>query len=266
MAWPLTLMCACMLATPVTFAIQTNEREIVRQATQSYYNLRRLGLVEFKANVQPNWTLIATESRANPEALKLLNGLMYSVSLKSDGSVKFDHKASVPIPREQEENVRQISAGMDQTLSGFFVIWNLFMLNSPLPTVESEYQLQDRDGKYFLTYQDGEAQVGTAMTKDLAILQIDISTPEFKASMKPKFSKTPNGYVLAGYQATYDPVAGPGKATLGIQLDYQEVRGLQLPRKLIIDGSYDGSPVHLELQFNQYQLELADSAVPRKSN
>jgi hypothetical protein len=265
--WSVILMCSHILASSICLAAsQIDEREIVRQANQSYYDLRKLGLLEFKANVQPNWDLMAKRWEPNPEALKMLKGLMYSVSLRSDGSVKVNHEASIPIPGTQEENVKQLSVGMDQMLSGFFVTWNLFMLRSPLPAVESDYQLENRDGKYVLTYQDGDAHVLTTMTKELAVLQIEVSSPTFKASIKPQFLKTAKGYVLVGYQATYDPVAGPGKTTLGIQLDYQEVSGLQLPRKLNLDGIYDGSPMQVELQFSQYQLKLADSGVPPKSN
>jgi hypothetical protein len=257
----------CTVAIPVTHgAAQVDKREIVRQATQSSYSLRRLGLLEFKANVQPNWTLIAKNYEANPEAMKMLNGLIFSVSLRPDGSAKVAHASSVPIPGGQEENVKQIYAGMDKMLSGFFVTWNLFMLTSPFPAVESEYQLKDLDGKYLLTYKEGDADVSTTMTKDLAITEIRVSSEAFKAAIEPQFTKTQKGYVLVGYQASYKPTAGLGKTELGIQLDYQEVNGLQLPRKLSLDAIYDGGPVQMELQFSQYQLKLADSGVSRKSN
>jgi len=196
----------------------------------------------------------------------MFNGLIYSLSLKPDGSVKVEHQASVPIPGNQEENVRKISGGMEQMLSGFFATWNFFMFNSPFPDVESEYQLQEADGKYLLTYNEGETSVSTTMTKEFAILQVEVSSQTFKASIKPQQLKTPKGYILMGYQGTFDPATGPGKTSLDLQLDYQEVSGLQLPRKLKLDAISDGVPAQLELQFSQYHVELADSGLPRKSN
>lgn len=257
----------CTLTIPVAHgAAQADKREIVRRATQSSYSLRRLGLLEFKANVQPNWELAAKNFKANPGAMKMLNSLMFSVSLKPDGSVKIEHESSLPIPSAQEENVKQIYSGMDEMLSGFFMTWNVLMLTSPFPAIESEYQLQNLDGKYLLTYKEGNADISTTMTKELAIEEIKVSSDAFKGSVRPQLTKTPKGYVLVGYQGNYEPTAGLGKTRLDIQIDYQEVNGLQLPRKLSLDGIYDGSPVQMELQFSQYQLKLADSGVPRKSD
>jgi hypothetical protein len=267
MIWSLILAGFLALAIPAApVSAQVDRRAVVRQAIQSYYSLRRLGLLEFKANVQPNWTLIVKGSVANPEAMKMLNGLMFSVSLKPDGSVNVEHESGTPIPAVQEENVKQIYAGMDQTLTGFFATWNLFMLTSPFPDVDSEYQLQDWGGQYLLIYKDRNTDVSTTLTKELVITEIRISSSSFKASIKPQLTKKPQGYVLVGYQGSYDPTTGPGKTRLGIQVDYQEVNGLQLPLKLNLDAIYDGSPAQMELQFSRYQLKLADSGVSRKSN
>jgi hypothetical protein len=265
--WSLILMWCCTLSIPVTHgAAQADKREIVRRATQSSYSLRRLGLLEFKANVQPNWALMTKNLQANPEAMKMLNGLIFSVLLRPDGSVKVEHESSLPIPSAQEENVKQIYGSMDEMLRGFFMTWKVLMLTSPFPAVESEYQLQDLDGEYLLTYKEGNTDISTTMTKELAIEEIRVSSDAFKGSVRPQLTKTPTGYVLVGYQGRYEPTAGPGKTKLDIQIDYQEVNGLQLPRKLSLDAIYDGSPVQMELRFSQYQLKLADSGVPRKSN
>ena len=144
---------------------------------------------------------------------------------------------------------------MDEMLGGFFATWNLFMLTSPFPAVGGEYQLQDLAGKYLLTYKEGNADVTTTMTRELAIEEIRVSSEGFKSSIKPQFTKTQRGYVLVGYHASYEPTAGPGKTRLGIQIDYQEVNGLQLPRRLSLDAIYDESPAQMELQFSQYQLK-----------
>jgi hypothetical protein len=99
------------------------------------------------------------------------------------------------------------------------------------------------------------------MTRELQIKEIKVSANAFKAAVRPQFTKTAKGYILVGYEATYDPTSGPGKTSLNIKLDYQEVSGLQLPHKLSLDAIYDGSPAQVELEFNQYQLKLADSGV-----
>lgn len=254
--WPLILTWFCILAIPeMQASVQDGKRDLLRQSIQSYYSLRRLGLLEFRANVQPNWVAMAKDTKGNPEAMKMLNGLRFLVSLRPDGSVKVDYESAAPIPTAQEGNIKQIYAGMDEMLTGFFATWNLFMLTSPFPAAESEYQLQDLGEKYLLTYKEGSTDVSTTMTREFGITEVKVSAEAFKASVKPQFTKTPKGYVLVGYEGSYEPTVGPGKTRLSVRVEYQEINGFQLPRKLNLDGIYDGSLVQAELQFSQYLLK-----------
>src|SRR6266849_1305426 len=40
---------------------QTKNREIIRQARGSYYNLTQHGFVEFQSSIQPNWEVVLAE-------------------------------------------------------------------------------------------------------------------------------------------------------------------------------------------------------------
>jgi hypothetical protein len=238
-----------------------NKGEVIRQARQSYYSLSRIGLLEFQANIQPNWQVaLQDQLAANPaaaqEGLKLLNGLHFSVSMNPQGNVKIDHTSDFPAPNEQTAaGFNQIYAGVEKTVSGFFKTWNLFMLDSPFPEVNSEYQVQDLGGQYLLTYKESTAQISTTMTKEFAITEISVSLPHFKSVIKPHFTRTQKGYVLTGYEANYEPATDQGKAELKVQLDYQEVSGLQLPRKLNIDTVNAGTSSQVELLFNDYKVK-----------
>lgn len=258
----LILICACGLAASTAHGTGRGDKQaIIAQARQAYYSLSRFGLIEFQSNIQPNWELVLkSEIAANPsgaqESLRLLNGLHFPMSLDPKGNVKVNHTADFTPPNEKAaEGFKQIYAGLDEAMSGFFATWNPFMLSSPFPEVDSEYQLEDLDGEYRLSYKDGTADVVTTMTGDLAITEIKVSATEFKSSIKPRFMKTQKGYVLTGYEATYQPATGPGVTRLSVQLDYQEVNGLQLPRKLHMDGVYDGNSFEMELLFSKYQVK-----------
>ena len=259
----LILICGCGLAAaPAHGKGRGDKHVIIAQARQAYYSLSRFGLIEFQSNIQPNWEVVLKdELAANPsaaqESLRLLNGLHFPIRLDPKGNVKVDHIADFPPPNERvAAGFKQIYGGMEQAVSGFFETWNLFMLNSPFPEVDSEYQLEDLGGQYRLSYQEGAADVVTTMTGDLAITEIKVSATEFKSSIKPHFMKTEKGYVLTAYEGNYQPVTGPGATRLNVQLDYQEVNGLQLPRKLHLDGVYEGrNPFEMELLFSKYQVK-----------
>ena len=49
--------------------------------------------------------------------------------------------------------------------------------------------------------------------------------------------------------------AGPGKTDMRVELEYTQINGLQLPSKLILDGSQDAELVHMELLFSDYRIE-----------
>ena len=259
----LILICSCGLAaSPVHATDRGDKQVIIAQARQAYYSLSRFGLIEFQSNIQPNWELVLKDEMvANPsaaqESLRLLNGLHFPIRLDPKGNVKVNHIADFAPPNERvAEGFQRIYGGMEQAVSGFFESWNLFMLNSPFPEVDGEYQLEDLGGQYRLYYKEGAADVVTTMTGDFAITEIKVSTTEFKSSIKPHFISTQKGYVLTGYEANYQPVTGPGATRLSVQLDYQEVNGLQLPRKLHLDGVYEGrNPFEMELLFSKYQVK-----------
>ena len=238
-----------------------DKQAVVRQARQDYYNLRTLGLLEFQAGIQPNWEFILKEQVAkDPEAaqagLKLLNRLHFTLIFDSQGKVTVNHTEEVAPPNERvAAGFQQIYGGMSKALSGFFTIWNLFMFDSPLPQVNDTYQMQDVDGQYRLSYNDGDADVITMLNRDREITEISVSAPGFKSSLKPRFTKTSKGYVLVGYKANYLPTTGSGVTSVVIQFDDEEVDGFRLPHKLQFDTTLDGTRYQLELLLSGYQVK-----------
>lgn len=242
--------------------LQTNNRETIRKARDSYYSLKRFGFAGFTSNIEPNWeAVLAEDIKKNPAGaqagLKLLSGLHFAMTLAQDGQVTVTHRADLAPTNDQvAAGFNQIYSGMDQALSGFFATWNLFMLNSPFPAVESEYQLQDAGGEFLITYKEDGASVSTTMAKDLRITAIKVVSSEFSSVIRPRFGNTDKGFVLKGYAGDYVPVKGPGKVTLDAEVEYQEVNGLQVPRKLHLVSSLDGAPNLMELSFLQSEVKV----------
>jgi hypothetical protein len=256
------LFLICAACAPAGFAAgQSNRKEIVSQARQASYSLRRLGLVEFQCNIKPNWEPVLreqlkTDPASGQAALKLLDGLHFAMTLDRDGRVKVTHQADQAAPNEKAaEGHKQICDGLDLAMSGFFDTWSPFMLTSAFPEVESEYRLEDLGNGYRLSYKEGDASVVTDMTRDFGITEILVSSASLKSSLKPHFTKTRQGFVLAGYEATYTPASGL-VTHLNTQVDYQSVSGLQLPHKLNLDGVYEGTPFAMELLFTDFNVKL----------
>ncbi len=260
---PLLLCCSILaFALPVAHgADRPDKREIITKARASYYSLKSHGLDGFDANVQPNWRMVLKDQLVQDPAgaekgLTMLNGIHFKISLGPDGKVAITHHEDVAPTNQQAANgFQQIFNGMEQAMSGFFDSWSPFMLTSPFPEPAGEYTLEDVSDQYRLSYKEGTAAIATTMSKNLVISEIRVDSPEFKSVLRPQFSRSPQGLLLTGYQATYQGATGEEAVQLNIKIENQLVNGFELVHKLNLDGSYQGTPFQMELVFSDYQVK-----------
>lgn len=258
----LPLLVACSLAAMAqTQTSITDNKKVIEDARRAYYSLRTAGLDEFRATVKPNWELVLKDQlKADPvgaqAGLKLLNGIHFSMLLDDASKVTVTHHTdSEPSSEQQRKGFDDIYSGMDQAISGFFATWSLFMLNSPFPSPDGEYKLEDLGTQYRLSYKDGAADVVTMMGKNLIITDIKVTSAEFYSSVRPQFVHTQKGFVLTGYDADYKPTSGPGVVKLALKIQHHPVNSLQLPDSLVLDSVMDGTPTHMELAFSDYAVK-----------
>jgi len=261
------LLAGCFCGVAVAQATKTPpdqeaaRKRVVQQGHNAYYSLRAHGLDEFQSTIKPNWEMVLKdELRTSPEqgqaALKLLNGLHFTMLLDNDGKVTVTHRADTEPPNEQvRQGFDQIYSGIDQAVSGFFATWSLFMLTSPFPATNGDYQVEDLGSQYRLSYKEGTSDIVTLMNKDLVITEIRVNSPQFISIVKPQVTKAAQGFVLTGYVGDYTPTSGPGVVHLNVKIEHAAVNGLQLPVTLIADSVYDGTPTHMELAFSGHQVK-----------
>src|SRR5215467_4439775 len=169
------------------------KQDVLRQARQSYYNLRSEGLSTFQCSVTPDWELLLRkEKQANPEsagtAIKTLSQLQFTVNLAADNRVTLTHNELTGQNDQMKAALKQIYGGMEQMASGFFDTWNVFVLSRPFPEESSEYQLEAVGLQYKLSYKDGPADVVTTVgrkVENFAISDLRVTTPEFNSSIQP---------------------------------------------------------------------------------
>jgi hypothetical protein len=254
------LLLVCGVAAAQSQKPVADRKKVIQEARQAYYNLRAAGLDEFRATIKPNWSLVLKDQlKANPvqgeAALKLLNGLHFSMLLDKDGKVTVTHHTDVePANQQQRQGFDQIYSGLDQAITGFFTTWSVFMLSPPLPAIDSVYQVEDLGEQYRISYKDGESDVITTMGKDLIITEVKVNSKDFISSVRPQLTRTAKGFVLSGYSADYKPTSGAGVVKLDLKIQNQPVQGLQLPANLVLDSVLDGEPTHMELAFSEHQV------------
>jgi hypothetical protein len=215
--------------------------------------------VSYQCDITPDWNLLLQEQRKqNPAgadtAIGILNQLHFTVNLAADDSVKLSHNELTGQSDAMMKALSQIYGGMEQMTSGFFDTWKLFMLNAPFPTVDSDYQVEDLGKRYRLTYKESGADVTTSMGHDYSITNLQVTTKDYDSAIQPTFSNSGSGYVLTGYDATYTSQNAAEKTVLTVNLEYQQVQGLQVPKTLNLSGTYGGTPFAVKLTFSNYQV------------
>jgi hypothetical protein len=250
----------CGMSFSTAFAVDLpNKKEIITRAHQSYYNLHDHGLAGFRCDITPNWdSVLADLRKTDPasvdRALTYLNQIHFSMTLGADNKVLITHTQPTAANAEMARAFEQIYSGMPQMISGFYDTASLYILGSPFPEANSEYQLDYQTGEYRLTYKDGQADVVTIMDKNLVISSMNVKTTDFTSEMRPEFVKNPAGLLLAGYFAAYKSKSPSEDTVVKVRIVYQEVGGMQVPQKLNFSGSYGGNPFAMEVAFSGYQI------------
>jgi len=259
------LLYICALSGLSSAQVVANKQQIISQARHGYYDLTKEGLTDFQCSVTPNWDALLAEERKKDAAgadaaVKILSQIHFTAKFGQDGKVQLTHNSVSPDNTQMADAFKQIFTGVEQMTSGFFDTWKLFVLSPPFPPVDSEYQLEARGPQYRLSYKEGDTDVVTTMSRDFAITDMKVTTPEFDSTIQPKFTKTPKGFLFSAYDATYQS-KNPGHATqLKVLIDYQEVDGLQIIQKLNLSGSYGGTPFAAELAFSDCKVTKKTAA------
>jgi hypothetical protein len=131
------------------------------------------------------------------------------------------------------------------------------MFGSPFPEPDSAYELEDLGANYLLKYAEPNNKVATTFGKDFSIKEIQVSSESFTGAIKPQFRKTEHGYIVVAYRGNYLTAAGNPTSDLQVNIQYNQVNGLEVPLKLNVDGSYNGGPVNMEIVFSDYKISKA---------
>jgi len=250
----LLIAVGCSLSRAAPQNDEAEKKQILATAREKYYNLRRLGLIEFEASIKPNWQVVA-DFQSNPDALKVLEGMNLSISIDSESKLRMGHRTDlIPATEKSSDYMKKIFADMDQGVSRFISTWSVFMLTSPFSPVDSSYEIREFADRYQFSRQEGATNVVTVTDRGFRINEIRVTGENFKASLKPLLKEAPGGLILNGYVANYE--TGSRQTRVETRLEYQLVSGLQLPHKVNVNTVYEGKPAQIEWLFSDYKVKV----------
>lgn len=231
-------------------------KETLDAARAAYYSLRREGLTSFTCLVTPNWDLmLASRWRTDPAAAakvyKTFSSLTFGVEVVPGRHPKVMH-ADIPGDSENEA-LKRLVGGMEQTVSGFFDTWAPFVLTTPIPGGAAE--VSETHGLWSVDYNEGQVRIGVVMRKDYTIDVTHITSATYDSTIQPQFTKSPKGLLLTAVQGEYRPLPAGQPVSLQLRIEYQNVSGFFLPRRLHV-SSNDGHAVALmDLGFGTCQAQ-----------
>jgi hypothetical protein len=91
-----------------------------------------------------------------------------------------------------------------------------------------------------MKYKDGNVPVELKMGKDYSVTSVHVISPEYDSVMTPRFMASGKGFLMTRYDATYEGPGGKDKTDVHATIEYQDVVGLKLPKRVELSGSYNG--------------------------
>ena len=238
-----TLLALCLLAWAGGAA--ADDRETVEKARLAQYSLQREGLASFQCRLLVDWEfLLADLLKADPvtgkSALAELGRIQFSVAYRIGVPAKITHNSPTPSNPEQGKAFQNIYTGMDEMMGGFFQTWSPFMATSSMPPPGNRFTLVERSGQWELSFPEADTTVDIVLDRDFAIRSVTATKPDFRGVVQPQFTRSARGYLLTAFRGETRGKTPGDSAIAEVELDYQDVGGLQLPKKLFISGSADG--------------------------
>jgi hypothetical protein len=250
----ITLLAALTAATQISPAQDLSG--IPKKVNAALYNLPSHKVDSFSSKISPDWRVIAPAVTADPEAMKLLNGIHFKVLHDIQGQTKLEHFEDVPMSTQQQKDALDgIVSGMKQVVDGFYTTWDAMMVFRPVVTDGSAAVTADGSG-YLIKWKQGTSDIAVKVGNDMAITELMVTAPEYVSIIQPKFIGSSRGMILSAYKGTYTSKNAAENTNLDVVIDYHEVDGIKLVKRLQMNGTYGGSPIKTALEFSDEQVML----------
>jgi hypothetical protein len=235
----------CFGTISISAHVRCGDQAVIGGARGAYYNLTKQGFYGFEAALVPKWEVILGPT-ASKENLKVFRAVRFSMAVDARGEVIITHAVVSNDRTRLQPYIKQIDYNFQRLVKGVLGTWAMFMVNSPFPE-ESEIKVEDLGKECRLFYNMESTNVMLTMTSDLLLTEWRLTDSRAKRTIKPIFQKTTDGFLLRGYQSVFEPLAAGNKSTLEINIEYQVVSGMKLPRKIQFKGIHGSEPIEAEL-------------------
>src|SRR6266542_7156918 len=212
-----------------------DQKDVMRQVQEAYYNLRTEGLASYRCTAQPDWNVIHSNASADPgntQLRALLEGTTFEVAVGPEGAAAISRQSRIPPTSEQAATrLRMIANGVEQTLAGFFQVLATFAFGRGTSSSGPNFKFTETLSSYRITQGEGSAVGVIILNHDLTARELKCKTPQMEGTFYPRFIRTNKGYVLEAYQGSIEIGVEPWpkvNAEMESQIEYREIEGFKL--------------------------------------
>ncbi len=236
---------------------------ILTTASNRYYSAVRPGpahgiLESFQCNVQPEWpTLLAAMDNAtgrssvgsvapNDPRLALLTPVTISVTSEINGRSTLNWNQPAESGQPQDESTTATLDLAHQTvqhaLEGFFQFWTPFINGTIVPKTSKGIQVHHSAQGITLHAELRDQNLNEIFSPDFTLREFNVSMSGVHIRFNPTFATTQEGLLVKTFDAHIQMPGSPPPPERGMQvaLEYQTVRGFELPSHLSIDVDRTG--------------------------
>jgi hypothetical protein len=231
-----------------------DKAQLLLKARQIYYVLQNQGLKSFQCAIQPDWTKFAkymTQNSVSVDDAKI--ALVSPVAFTGAVDEQGNGTATPILPAAGiiDPSVDQMVGGAKNIIEGFFKSWGSVVVTGIFaPSDDANLAFSEQPDGYHFSQKTGDANVDLVMTKDSLLTSLKVSTTSSVIVMKPKYSTTDKGLLLASLNSDINN----GTQKVNFEVQYQTVEGFQLPEKVSYQVSFPTESVSIEMRFSKYQI------------
>lgn len=253
-----------MLAALGSRAQETSPNDKLLAARVLYYTPTAQGLDSFHCRLQPDWKGLLAQFSDKPVRdadpyLRFLSSVHLAVSddLHGQGQLEWS-EWSRPPPRYVDAAAK-MRYGMQETLSGFFTLWNAYMNGTMLPSRDGTTLIQNRAGLH-LQARTEDKELSETFDANMLLTEVHLTQPSGDVTAYPKYVDTPDGRLVAAVRMEVHQPPASRAMDLTLHITYAAVSNFRLPETLQYD--LRGVGVYV-FKFSDCTVRTAETAARR---
>jgi hypothetical protein len=223
-------------APPVTQDL-ANRNQILAEAKAAQYSLLREGMQSVHATATFDWATFLDWQRPQDASDKAILGSLaashYEVTIDDAGTPSVESvTGAMPANATDANAVLGEIEGMRHTLESLLNAWTGYMAATVLPPDDVDMHIAETGGTYDLKYFIGETAFAIDMNAKFEMARVWEKDTKSMSEIHPAFDATPKGFVLKGYEGSFESYEKNRSTTAKLTLEYETVDGLLVPQTL----------------------------------